>query len=35
VVISSDWVRRGRGWPELRILPRLMLRARQGLQRMC
>jgi hypothetical protein len=30
VVISSDWVRRGRGWPELRILPRLMLRARHS-----
>ena len=29
VVISSDWVRRGRGWPELRILPRLTLRAAQ------
>jgi hypothetical protein len=29
VVISSDWVRRGRGWPELRILPRLALRAAQ------
>jgi hypothetical protein len=28
VVISSDWVRRGRGWPELRILPRLALHAR-------
>jgi hypothetical protein len=27
VVISSDWVRRGRGWPELRILPRLALHA--------